>query len=272
MSLLVKGIKRRGKSIGFVPTMGCLHEGHLSLIRRARKENDVVIVSIFVNPIQFGPREDYKRYPRNLTGDIKLVKSSGGNIIFNPTVKSMYPKSFSTSVRVRGLTELLCGISRPGHFEGVTTVCTKLFNIVRPDVAYFGQKDYQQAAIIKRMAEDLNMGFKIKVLPIVREPSGLAMSSRNKYLFNKKRKEASIIYRTLKEAKRLIKSGEKNTARVKECIKDSLLKNPYIKIDYIAVVDPQTLMEQKRIASTVVIAIAVWMGGVRLIDNILVSV
>jgi len=264
-------MKEKGKRIGFVPTMGYLHEGHLSLIKRARKENEIVVVSIFVNPTQFGPREDFKKYPRNLKQDIRLSKEAGSDIIFYPSVGSMYPKGCSTYAETEGLSSFMCGLSRPAHFKGVTTICTKLFNIVRPDIAYFGQKDYQQALIIKRLASDLNMDLKIKILPIIREASGLAMSSRNNYLTLSQRNKAAILYQSLKMAKALIMSGEKSASKVKSAIRRMILKEKGFRIDYITVADPHTLKETKHISSKVLIALAAWLGKTRLIDNIIIS-
>lgn len=272
MSRISNRLRKKGKTIGFVPTMGYVHEGHLSLIRRACRENDVVVVSIFVNPTQFGPKEDYKQYPRDLKRDFSLAKATGCDIIFHPDVRDMYPGGYVTNVFVRDLTSVMCGISRPTHFEGVTTVCTKLFNIVRPDIAYFGQKDYQQAIIIKKMVEDFNMGFKIKILPIFREESGLAMSSRNEYLAPEQRKDAAALYESLREAKRQIKSGEKNPAKIKAIMRGMILKKDGIRIDYITIADPQTLKEKKNIDSRVVIALAAWVGKTRLIDNVLINI
>lgn len=272
MAEITAGLKRKGKTIGFVPTMGYLHRGHLSLIRRAGRENDVVVVSIFVNPIQFGPGEDYKRYPRSLKRDLKLARQEGCDIIFYPQARQMYPRQFATNVVVKNLTSVMCGLSRPGHFEGVTTVCTKLFNIVRPHTAYFGQKDYQQAVVIKRMAEDLNMGFKIKMLPIIREGSGLAMSSRNEYLSPEQKKDAAILYQSLKEAEGLIRSGKESPAKIKAIMRRMILKKDDIRTDYITMADPRTLKERKRITSRVLVALAARVGKTRLIDNVLVNV
>jgi len=198
----VKKIKKENRTIGFVPTMGSLHEGHLSLIRKAKKLTDIVIVSIFVNPTQFGTGEDYGKYPRDLKGDKIKAKKAGADVIFNPTISAMYPSNYCTYVEVERLTLPLCGAHRPGHFKGVTTVVSKLFNIIQPDIAFFGQKDAQQAIIIKRMTKDLNWDIKIKILPTIREKNGLAMSSRNKYLSKKEREKASIIYKSLKKAKK----------------------------------------------------------------------
>ncbi len=259
--------RKKRHRIGFVPTMGYLHEGHLSLIRQAREDADIVVVSIFVNPTQFGPKEDYREYPRDFKKDLNLCKDEGVDYIFAPSVKSMYPKGYATFVSVEGSTENLCGRFRPRHFRGVTTVVTKLFNIVKPDIAYFGQKDAQQAIVIKRMAENLNMDIAIKVMPIVREKDGLAMSSRNVYLSSDERKRAATIYRALQEAKDLIKLGERDARGIISEMRKRLV-SVATKIDYIAIVDPNTLKNVKTIKGKVVIALAVWIGNTRLIDNI----
>jgi len=272
ISRILDRLKRGGRKIGLVPTMGCLHEGHFSLIRRAKKENDKVVVSIFVNPKQFAPKEDYKKYPRDLRRDAVLARRAGCDIIFCPGQADMYPDGYAAYVAVRNLSSRMCGISRPTHFEGVSTVCAKLFNIIRPDTAYFGQKDFQQALIIKRMVEDLNMGFKVKVLPIIRQKSGLAMSSRNKYLKPHEKKNAAVIFQSLMKAKGLIKAGARDASKIKAVMRRMILGRPGIRIDYIAIADPCTLVEKKRIDSNVLIALAVWVGRTRLIDNILVDV
>ncbi|MBM3253080.1 MAG: pantoate--beta-alanine ligase [Candidatus Omnitrophica bacterium] len=264
--------KKNGKKIGFIPTMGYLHKGHLSLARKAKKECDVVVMSIFVNPIQFGPKEDFKRYPRDFERDCNLAKSIGVDLIFYPEAKKMYPKNFLTYINAEELTETLCGKSRPTHFKGVTTVVAKLFNIVQPDIAYFGQKDAQQAIIIKKMVEDLNFPLKIKIMPTIREKDGLAMSSRNAYLSKTERKDATIIYEALRSAKKLILSGELNTDVVKSYIKKLLGKKKSIKIDYIEIVDAKNLKKLKKFSRKALIAIAVFLGKTRLIDNITVIV
>jgi pantoate--beta-alanine ligase len=260
--------RKRGRSVGLVPTMGYLHEGHLSLIRKARQDNDVVVVSIFVNPTQFGPNEDYREYPRDLRRDARLCKKAGADYIFYPAAKSMYPKGHSTFVCVEGLTKNLCGRFRPGHFRGVTTVVTKLFNIVSPDAAYFGQKDAQQSVVIKRMAEDLDMGIRIEVLPTVREKDGLAMSSRNSYLSSDGRKRAATIYRSLQLARDLIKLNDKDAPGIVREMRKMLVPVA-TKIDYVSIVDPLTLKDVRTITGEVLVAVAVWMGETRLIDNIL---
>ena len=259
--------RAKGKSIGFVPTMGFLHEGHLSLIRRARKDNRVVVVSIFVNPTQFGPDEDLKEYPRDMVRDAALCEKEGVDYIFYPTAKAMYPKGYSTYVKVEGLTENLCGKFRPAHFRGVTTVVSKLFNIVKPDTAYFGQKDAQQAIVIKRMSEDLNTGIGIKIVPTVREKDGLAMSSRNAYLSSVERAVAPTVYRALQLGRDLIKLGDRDAAGIISEMR-RMVSPIASKIDYISIVDPDNLKDIKKIKGKILIAAAVWIGDTRLIDNI----
>lgn len=271
MQKLALELKKQGKTVGFVPTMGYLHEGHLSLIRRARKENDIVVVSIYVNPIQFGPREDFKEYPRDLKRDLKLCEQEKVDIVFAPSDKEMYPEGFCTYVEVTGrLTSVMCGAFRPGHFKGVTTVVAKLFNIVMPDVAYFGQKDPQQAVVIKRMVKDLNFPVKIKVLPIVREPDGLAMSSRNTYLSPEERQRALCLYKALKEAEKMVKSGETNVSKIIKAMR-KIIEKADGKIDYIVAVDPETLEDFKKLqpGKKVMFALAVRIGKTRLIDNMI---
>lgn len=267
----IKRLRQEGKLIGFVPTMGCLHEGHLSLMRRAKKDCDVSIISIFVNPAQFGPSEDYKKYPRDLKRDENLARSTGVDMIFYPSVNEMYPKNHLTYVNVEKISEVLCGASRPGHFKGVATVVVKLFNIVQPDIAYFGQKDAQQARVIQQMTRDLNIPVKIKVMPIMREPDGLAMSSRNKYLSLQERESALILSESLKKARRMISSGIKSSATILSAVKNIIKTKKNIKIDYIACVDLETLKPVKAIKNNTLIALAVWVGKTRLIDNIIVK-
>lgn len=263
-------MRRKGKTIGFVPTMGYLHQGHLNLMRKARRENDYSVISIFVNPTQFAPQEDLKRYPRNLSRDKKLSKLCGVDIIFYPGLKDIYPDGYKTYVEVEELSEVLCGSSRPGHFRGVTTIVTKLFNIVQPDTAYFGQKDAQQAIIIKRMAKDLNFPFKIKVSTIVREKNGLALSSRNTYLNKEQRKNAAILYKALQIAVGMIKSGNRDPREIVAKMRKTIKSTPGARIDYIKIVDLSTLKEVKRIKTRVLIAICIFFGKVRLIDNAIV--
>ena len=271
MTEVLKKLKLKDRTIGFVPTMGALHEGHLSLIRKARKENDIVAVSIFVNPTQFGPKEDFKRYPRPIRKDIVLCCKEKVDFIFYPKVKDLYPQGFKTFVTVEQLSNVLCGKSRPGHFRGVATVVTKLFNIVNPDIAYFGQKDAQQAIIIKRLVCDLNIPIKIKVMPTVREKDGLALSSRNVYLNQQERKDALVLSRSLNLAKDLIKKGERNAARIINSMRRLIKQKKPAKIDYISIVDPKDLKPVKRILNGCLIALAVWMGKTQLIDNTVIK-
>lgn len=268
--------RKEGKSIGFVPTMGALHEGHLSLIRRCAQENDVTVVSIFVNPTQFGPKEDYNRYPRDPEGDVKKAESAGADIVFMPTVEEMYPEGYSTYVEVTGeLTEVLCSPFRPGHFRGVTTIVAKLFNIVEPDRAYFGKKDYQQWRVIQRMVRDLNMPIEIIGCPTVRETDGLAMSSRNRYLNQEERESALSLYRSLLAAKKRIEEGERKINNIIREMREFIESQPHVhKIDYIEVVEAETLrpISELKSGQNVVIALAVHVGSARLIDNMEVSV
>jgi pantoate--beta-alanine ligase len=271
--------KGRGKTIGFVPTMGYLHEGHLSLARQAAKDTDIVVMSIFVNPAQFGPGEDFKKYPRDLSRDSRLAGLAGVDVIFYPAATAMYPKGYQTYVEVTDLSRYLCGAFRPGHFKGVATIVMKLFNIVRPDIAYFGQKDAQQAIIIKRMAVDLNMDLRIRVMPIVREPDGLATSSRNVYLSPTERHQALVLKNALQKAKYMINYDEKDPGRIKGAMRRIIVRNaPSAKIDYISIVDPQTLRDLKTLAcrynkpgqaikGKILIALAVRIAKTRLIDN-----
>lgn len=267
----VAGQKKRGKRIGFVPTMGALHEGHLSLIRLAKKHSDFVVVSIFVNPTQFGPKEDYKKYPRNLKKDAALCQTAGADLIFSPNVKEVYPEGFSTFINVEGLTQGLCGASRPGHFRGVATVVAKLFNIIQPEVAIFGQKDAQQLAVIRRMVKDLDLPVKIIGAPIVRERDGLAMSSRNAYLTLEERAEAPTLFRALQLAENMVKRGKREAESVKSDIVKLLRSDaPLAEIDYVEVVDNETLSPIKKISSRALIAMAVKFPNARLIDNVTV--
>ena len=260
--------RARGDTIGFVPTMGAFHEGHLSLIRRARAENDSVIISIFVNPVQFDRNNDYQGYPRPLERDLAMASEEGVDVAFVPDVEQVYPEGYSTFIEVRGsLTDGLCGASRPGHFRGVTTVVTKLFNIIRPDRAYFGQKDLQQAAIIKRLVRDLNMGVEVVTLPTVREADGLALSSRNRHLSGEQRRTAVSIHRALTRATELLISGETDTAVIVCEVRGVLNEGGIARIDYVSVVDPETLEEVSEARPGAVVAVAAWVGDIRLIDN-----
>ncbi len=268
LSIIIKEFKTEKKTIGFVPTMGFLHDGHISLMKRARLVSDIVVVSIFVNPTQFGPKEDFNTYPRDIKKDTLLCSETGVDILFMPSVSGMYPEGYLTSINVEKITDVMCGASRPGHFRGVATIVAKLFNIVKPDKAFFGQKDYQQTVIIKRMAADLNMDIDIDVLPTVREPDGLAMSSRNLYLNEEERKAATCLYRSLTKAEEMIKSGEKEGLKIIDAMKEIINAEKSAKIDYITIADAETLEEAKTIDRKVVIALAVWIGRTRLIDNI----
>jgi pantoate--beta-alanine ligase len=264
--------KKKGERIGFVPTMGCLHEGHLSLIRAARRETDVVVVSIFVNPTQFGPGEDFERYPRCLERDEPLAEKAGADILFHPCAGDLYPADFSTYVDETKLSKTLCGRTRPGHFRGVTTIVLKLFNIVLPDVAYFGQKDAQQATIIRRMARDLNLPTRIQVLPIIRENDGLAVSSRNEYLSSNERRQATVLHASLMEAQQLIRDGETESRKIKERMKERIKSAEDARIDYVSIVDRDTLEEIEKLSGNVLIALAVFVGETRLIDNLELTV
>jgi len=271
VTALLRGYRKKRKSIGLVPTMGDFHEGHLSLIRKAKKENDIVVASIFVNPAQFGPNEDYKKYPRDIKGDAQKAMKVGCDILFCPDAGSIYPKGFSTYVEVCDASDIMCGKSRPGHFRGVATICTKLFSIITPDTAYSGQKDYQQAFIIKKMVRDLNIDINVKVLPIVRDRSGIALSSRNRYLTDLEIEDAKLLYKALKKARDLIMHGEDSVSKVRLAMK-SILNKPNVCIDYIDIVCPDTLSKKRVVNSRVLVALAVKIGTTRLIDNILVNV
>ena len=268
---LVKEWKKNGETVGFVPTMGYLHEGHGSLITKARENNDKVVVSIFVNPMQFGPTEDLDSYPRDLEKDSKFCESLGADLIFHPEPEEMYHDGFSSYVDMSVLTEELCGLSRPVHFRGVCTVVTKLFNIVKPDNAYFGQKDAQQLAIIKHMVQDLNMDINVVGCPIVREEDGLAKSSRNTYLSQEERKAALILSKTVKLAKELIDAGEKDADVVVAKMKENIETEPMAKIDYVKAVNGLTMQQQKEIKAPMLIAMAVYIGKTRLIDNMILD-
>ncbi|MGE5296670.1 MAG: pantoate--beta-alanine ligase [Solirubrobacterales bacterium] len=260
-----------GKTVGFVPTMGALHAGHASLIDAAAKRCGYVVVSIFVNPTQFGPGEDLEKYPRPFDKDAKLCEQHGGHAIFAPSVDEMYPRKNLTWVTVDKLTEPLCGQSRPGHFRGVTTVCTKLFNIVGPDVAFFGQKDAQQATVIRRMVADLNAPLEIVICPTVREPDGLAMSSRNQYLSPKERQEAPVIHRSLQRCAELIAKGERDATKIADEMQKVLRQVPALRTEYVSIVDAESLEPCDPIRGRVLVAYAGRLGTTRLIDNIMVD-
>lgn len=267
----VRAARNQGRKIGLVPTMGALHTGHISLIEAAAKDCDFVVVSIFVNPTQFGPGEDFEKYPRPLEADLKICRQTGVDAVFAPEPAEMYPVENLTWVTVEKLTEPLCGRFRPGHFRGVTTVCTKLFNIISPDVAYFGQKDAQQAIVIKRMAGDLNMPLEIVVCPTVREPNGLAVSSRNQYLSAQQRKDAANIYKSLQTCRKLIEAGTTETHKIIDEMQKILQQIPSGQIEYVSIVDAETLESIDKIAGKVLAAVAVKVGSARLIDNILMD-
>ena len=264
---LIGNWKKRGFSVGLVPTMGYLHPGHISLIERARKENDMVVVSIFVNPIQFGPNEDLDKYPRDMAHDREVCEKAGAELIFAPEPSEMYPSENLVFVDIKELGNGLCGAKRPGHFRGVCTVVSKLFNIVLPDRAYFGEKDAQQLAIIRRMVKDLNFGTEIVSCPIVREPDGLAMSSRNLYLSPEERKAALSLSRSLSAAKELMRKGEKDAVKIREAIVAGISAEPLVKIDYAEIVDSADLSPVEKIEKPVLAAAAVYFGKTRLIDN-----
>lgn len=263
--------KTRHKTIGFVPTMGALHEGHLSLVSAAKEKSDVVVVSIFINPIQFGPSEDYANYPRDLKADMRLLKNFDVDVVFIPDASKMFPEGPKTFVEVEGLSKKMCGRTRPTHFRGVTTIVATLFNIVCPDFAFFGEKDFQQQVIIKRMVKGLNFPVKIHSLPTVREYDGLAMSSRNKYLTPGEHKSALIFYKVLTLAKEEIESGGKDLRKIIMRMRALIGSEPSVRLDYVILADPETLEEVKKIKGKVLIAVAAHLGKARLIDNMVVK-
>ncbi len=268
MRFLSRGERTRRGRLGLVPTMGALHDGHLSMVRTARSRSDVIAVSIFVNPTQFGPTEDFAKYPRNLESDCALLEREGVELVFAPPVDEMYPHGAVTWVVVEGMSDRLCGRSRPGHFRGVTTVVSKLFHIVEPDLAFFGQKDAAQVAIIKRMVRDLNLPVSIEVCPIVREPDGLALSSRNSYLTQDERKSALVLYRSLMRVQEEFAKGERDAAKLVESGKKELAQDPAVLQDYLEIVDPDSLEPEVTITKPVLVAVAAVLGKTRLIDNI----
>jgi pantoate--beta-alanine ligase len=265
----VRAFRRRGQSVGFVPTMGAFHAGHLSLMRQARKENAAVIVSIFVNPLQFAAGEDYERYPRVPEQDMRLAESEGADVVFSPSVAEMYPKGFNTHVDQGDLPSKLCGAFRADHFRGVMTIVAKLFNIVRPDTAYFGQKDYQQFLILRRMAADLNQEVVLKMMPTVREDDGVAMSSRNVYLGPKQRKDATCLIRSLHLAREIVGAGQSSAARVASEMRRLIGRVKGSRVEYIAIVNADSLEPVKEIKGRTLVALAVRIGKARLIDNII---
>lgn len=268
---IIAAWRKEGLSVGLVPTMGYLHEGHQSLIAKSVSQNDRTVVSVFVNPIQFGPNEDLEAYPRDLNRDMQLVEATGGDFIFNPEPSEMYPPHFTSFIDTTETTELLCGAVRPIHFRGVCTVVGKLFNIVRPDRAYFGQKDAQQLATIRRFVRDLNFGIEIVPCPIVREADGLAKSSRNTYLNPAERQAALILSKSLKLGKEAIENGEKDAKKVIEIIKANLATEPLARIDYVEVVDFENIQRVDTISGETLVAIAVYIGKTRLIDNFIIG-
>jgi pantoate--beta-alanine ligase len=274
MRSVSRKLRREGLKIGFIPTMGALHEGHLSLIRRARAMSDLVVVSIFVNPIQFGRGEDFEAYPRDLARDAELISTRGVDYLFSPVIDEFYPDDFVTYVTVEELGDKLCGVTRPGHFRGVATVVLKLFNIIQPDFAFFGQKDAQQVTIIKRFVKDLCLDTEIIACPIVRETDGLAMSSRNAYLTKEEREAATVLSRALQEAQRLYQVGEREVTKIISAIRQLIEAEPLARIDYIGIIDPNKLTPLSTLEddTPVLIALAVFLGRARLIDNITLNV
>ena len=264
--------RQRSLTIGLVPTMGALHAGHISLIRAARAETGFVVVSIFVNPTQFGPSEDFHRYPRPFDQDVQVCAAEGVDLIFHPDSGTLYPVGYQTYVEVHGLEEVLCGASRLGHFRGVATIVCKLFNIIQPAVAYFGQKDAQQARIIQQMVRDLNLPLAIQVQPIVREADGLALSSRNQYLDANQRRQATVLYRSLEEVRELVNTGQRDAAILVQTMKNRIATAAAARLDYAAVVDFETLKPLERLHGQALVALAVYFGSTRLIDNILLKV
>ena len=267
INYIIKSWKKEGLTVGLVPTMGYLHEGHASLIDASKRDNDKTVVSVFVNPIQFGPTEDLDSYPRDIEHDSRLVEAHGGDIIFNPEPEEMYHEGFSSFVDMTILTQELCGLSRPIHFRGVCTVVMKLFNIVKPDRAYFGEKDAQQLAVIKHMVDDLNMDLEIVGCPIIREENGLAKSSRNTYLSDEEKKAALILSKTIFMGMDMVKSGETDCERIVKAMKENIENEPLAKIDYVKIVDEKTMQQIKMLDRPALCAMAVYIGKTRLIDN-----
>jgi pantoate--beta-alanine ligase len=267
----IRAARQEGERIGLVPTMGALHEGHLSLVRIAKAKSDFVVVSLFVNPLQFGPKEDLAKYPRSFERDCEMLQRESVDLLFAPTINEMYPTPAVTYVNVEGLSERLDGQSRPGHFRGVTTVVSKLFHIAEPDLAVFGQKDAAQVAIIKRMVRDLNMPVEIVVAPIVREPDGLAMSSRNAYLDPQQRQQALVLSRTLRAVEERFGKGERSAERLIAAGLEILQQEPAARLDYLSVVDPESLAPITNVASRALVAVAAYVGSTRLIDNVVIE-
>ncbi len=272
MQVLSDKFKKEGKKIAFVPTMGYFHKGHLSLMERGRELADILVISIFVNPIQFGPGEDFMEYPRDLERDLSLAEGVGVDVVFIPEAEEMYPPDYQTYLEVTGLTQHLCGLFRPGHFRGVTTVVAKLFNIVKPDIALFGLKDYQQYIVIKRMVRDLNYDIEVVGCPIIREEDGLAMSSRNIYLTPEQRKSALCLYQGIKLAERLVREGQRDAKIIVKEVIDYIESKPYTQIDYVKICHPETLDDLEYLNDKALLALAVRVGKARLIDNTILEV
>ncbi len=268
----INSLRTSGKTIAFVPTMGFLHEGHIELMRAGRKLADILIISIFVNPTQFGPSEDYEEYPRDIPGDMSKARQAGVDFAFTPSVGDMYPEGFQTKIIVQKITRNLCGLTRPGHFDGVATVVAKLFNITKPHFALFGQKDYQQLMVIRRMVKDLNMDLEVVGVPTVREPDGLAMSSRNKYLSPEERKSALCLKKSIDTAVASVREGERHTDRIKSSLEKIILSHPFTEIEYISICNPLTMEDIDVIDGESLLALAVKVGKTRLIDNCLLDV
>lgn len=272
MQKICGDLKRKGKTIALVPTMGYLHQGHLSLVRTARKRSDVLVVSIFVNPTQFGPKEDFGKYPRDFKRDRSLLEQEGCDFIFAPRAEDMYAGGYLTYVDVDQITRKLEGASRPGHFRGVTTIVAKLFNIIQPDVAVFGQKDAQQAVVLKKMVDDLDYRTKMIIAPTVRERDGLALSSRNRYLSEEERDQAPVLYESLREARRLIAQGERSATKIISRMRNLISGQPLAKLEYVAITDAGTLEPLKGLEGEILISLAVRFGKARLIDNVKIRV
>ncbi|SFL77318.1 pantoate--beta-alanine ligase [Pelosinus propionicus] len=271
MKIFIKQAKAKGLSVGLVPTMGSLHEGHLTLMRQAKKQSDIVVVSIFVNPTQFGPNEDYAKYPRDLSGDSVQAGTAGVDVIFHPQAQEMYPKGYSSFIEIDGITQKLCGLSRPGHFRGVATVVTKLFNIIQPDIAFFGQKDAQQVLVLKRMVSDLNINVVIEIVPIVREKDGLAMSSRNAFLSAEERSAALVLFRSLQLAKQLVARGDVKVEDIRQQVVANIQLEEMAQIDYVEIYSYPLLETMDKMIGKALLALAVRIGKTRLIDNIILE-
>jgi pantoate--beta-alanine ligase len=270
MSAWSRSLHREGVRIGLVPTMGALHDGHRALIRAARLSCDAVVVSVFVNPLQFGPREDFMRYPRQLRGDAALCRAEGADVLFAPAIQTMYPSDFQTRIVVEHLSKRWEGEARPGHFDGVATVVTKLLNIVQPDLAFFGQKDFQQAVLVRKLVEDLHLPVRIVVHPTVREPDGLALSSRNRYLTAPQRRAATVLHRALRVGEEMIDHGVRTAEEIRRAMLRSISTEPAVEVNYVAVCDPRTLEPLHRIETYAVLLGAITIGRTRLLDNVLV--